>query len=403
MTLAFKKVANIFKPFYQSLHNLHRLYCDRYNLKGGIFLSAKIINYYVCANSALGFVSFFEDNIKGLDKLYILKGGPGTGKSTLMKKIGTEWYNRGFDVEYIHCASDNNSLDGVLVPALGIGVVDGTAPHIIEPTAPGAIEEYVNLGLAWDSKKLAVHKDTILSLKNEIASCYTNAYSLFKEGLKIHDEWEKVYLDNIDFNKLNEITADIIEKFFSEKKTDKKSVIKNRFFGGATPKGAVDFVLDLTNEIGKRYFIKGRPGSGKSTMLKKIANAAEERGFDVEIYHCGFDPNSLDMVIIRELDIAIFDSTAPHEYFPTRESDEIIDVYSLAITPGTDEEYKPQLDSIISRYKLAASDGISYLAKAKTLHDELENLYIDAMDFKVVDKILKYLMVELDDYFFSMS
>lgn len=54
-------------------------------------MSAKIINYYACANSARGFVSFFDGNIKGLDKLYILKGGPGTGKSTLMKKIGREW------------------------------------------------------------------------------------------------------------------------------------------------------------------------------------------------------------------------------------------------------------------------------------------------------------------------
>ena len=34
--------------------------------------------------------------------------------------------------------------------------------------------------------------------------------------------------------------------------------------------------------------------------------------FDVEIYHCGFDPHSLDMVIVREVGIAIFDSTSPH-------------------------------------------------------------------------------------------
>jgi len=365
-------------------------------------LSAKIINYFVCANSALGFVSLFEDNIKGLDRLYILKGGPGTGKSTLMKNIGSEWYNRGFDVEYIHCASDNNSIDGVIIPTLGIGVVDGTAPHIIEPRAPGAIEDYVNLGVAWDSKKLAVHKDEILDIKNEISSCYLNAYEQFKEGLKIHDEWEKVYLDNIDFNKLNEITAATINIFFGNKSIDKRSIVKNRFFGGSTPIGSVDFVLDLTKDVGKRYFIKGRPGSGKSTMLKKIASAAEERGFDVEIYHCGFDPNSLDMVIIRELDLAIFDSTAPHEYFPTRESDEIIDVYYLAIKPGTDEEYRTQLASIVTRYKSAVGNGINYLACAKLLHDELENFYIDAMDFNVVNKISQDLMSKMDDYFFSM-
>ena len=138
-------------------------------------------------------------------------------------------------------------------------------------------------------------------------------------------------------------------------------------------------------------------------MLKKIASAAEEKGFDVEIYHCGFDPNSLDMVIIRELDLAIFDSTAPHEYFPTKESDEIIDVYYLAIKPGTDEEYKAQLDSIIARYNSTVANGTSYLADAKLLHDELENIYIDAMDFNEVNKITQDLMEKIDDYFFSMN
>ena len=45
-------------------------------------------------------------------------------------------------------------------------------------------------------------------------------------------------------------------------------------------------------------------------MLKKLAEAAEEKGFEVEVYHCGFDPNSLDMVIVRELGFAIL--IAPH-------------------------------------------------------------------------------------------
>jgi hypothetical protein len=381
---------------------MHKLYNELNISKGGFFLSAKIFNYYACANSAHGFVNYFEDNIKMLDKLYILKGGPGTGKSTLMKNIGKEWYKRGFDIEYIHCSSDNNSIDGVIIPAIGIGVVDGTAPHVIEPRAPGAIEDYVNLGVAWDSKKLAMNKNKISDIKSNISSCYANTYECFKKGLKIHDEWEKIYLENINFDTLNSITDSLIATFFNNQTANKQSIVKNRFFGGATPKGSVDFVMDLTESIAKRYFIKGRPGSGKSTMLKKIALAAQDKGFDTEIYHCGFDPNSLDMVIIKELDIAIFDSTAPHEYFPTRKTDEIVDVYDLAIKPGTDEKYKDKLDSIIARYKSAVNDGIAQLAKAKQLHDELENIYIEAMDFNVVDKISKDLSEKIDDYFFNL-
>ncbi len=116
-------------------------------------MTGKILNYYAGGNTARGFHNLFPSNLNGLDRLFILKGGPGTGKSTLMKAVGEKWNNEGYDIEYIHCASDNGSIDGVIIRELGIGIVDGTSPHVIEPKAPGAIEEYVNLGEAWDSKK----------------------------------------------------------------------------------------------------------------------------------------------------------------------------------------------------------------------------------------------------------
>lgn len=35
---------------------------------------------------------------------------------------------KGFDVEYHHCSSDNNSVDGVVFPQVGVAFIDGTAP-----------------------------------------------------------------------------------------------------------------------------------------------------------------------------------------------------------------------------------------------------------------------------------
>ncbi|RFU67956.1 PRK06851 family protein [Bacillus sp. V59.32b] len=350
-------------------------------------MTGKIKNYYAGGNTARGFYSLYESNLQGLDKLFILKGGPGTGKSTLMKKVGQAWAGKGFDIEYLHCSSDNQSIDGVIIPKFKVGIVDGTAPHVIEPKAPGAIEEYVNLGEAWDSDKLTAEKEAIIRLSAEISHSFETAYSRFAEALRVHDEWEKIYIENMDFNKVNQLTEKLKETFFGEMFINKQAYVRHRFLGAATPKGAVDFIPNLTEDLAKRYFIKGRPGSGKSTMLKKLATAAEQRGFDVEIYHCGFDPNSLDMVIVREIGLAIFDSTAPHEYFPSREGDEIIDMYKAAITPGTDDNYAREINEISGRYKSKMNEAISYLAQAKTLHDELEAIYVSAMDFVKIENI----------------
>jgi Cdc6-like AAA superfamily ATPase len=350
-------------------------------------LTGKIKNYYAGGNTARGFHSLYESNLKGLTKLFILKGGPGTGKSTLMKNVGRDWLEKGYDIEYLHCSSDNESIDGVIIPKFQIGIVDGTAPHIIEPKAPGAIEEYVNLGSAWNSERLASDKEGIIKLTKEISSAFELAYSTFAEALAIHDEWEKIYIDNMDFEKVNQLTEKLKDTFFGEMFLNKSATVKHRFLGAATPKGAVDFVPNLTEDLTKRYFIKGRPGSGKSTLLKKLASAAEQRGFDVEIYHCGFDPNSLDMVIVREIGLAIFDSTAPHEYFPSREGDEIIDMYKAAITPGTDENYADELNDIAGRYREKMNEATTHLARAKLLHDELEAIYVNAMDFEKIEEI----------------
>ena len=47
----------------------------------------------------------------------IIKGGPGVGKSTLMKKAGVHYEEEGMEVHYYHCSGDPDSVDAVYVPA----------------------------------------------------------------------------------------------------------------------------------------------------------------------------------------------------------------------------------------------------------------------------------------------
>ena len=357
--------------------------------------SGSALHYFAEGNTARGFVHLFDSSLQGLDRLYILKGGPGTGKSTLIRSIGDSLRKQGIGVWLIHCALDPDSLDGVIIPAWKAGIVDGTSPHVIEPRLPGAVEEIVNLGTAWDSAALRKRKPEIERLHEQIRQSLDRAYAGFAEALRIHDEWEAVYIQNMDYQAADQLTKETIQRLFGERKQERTSRVDRRFLGAATPRGSVDFVPNLTEGLTKRYFLKGRPGSGKSTMLKQIAGAAAERGFDAEIYHCGFDPDSVDMVIVRELGFAIFDSTAPHEYFPGRQGDEIIDMYERCIRPGTDEQHADALKEIQARYKAAIKQATASLAEAKSWHDALESVYVQAMDFSQVDQIRGRIQEEL--------
>ena len=91
----------------------------------------KVLRFFLGANSSQGFVSRFDqlgDPKQGW-RCYVIKGGPGTGKSSLMKNLAARLDTGSDPVEYIHCSSDVDSLDGVIFSRQRLSIADGTPPH----------------------------------------------------------------------------------------------------------------------------------------------------------------------------------------------------------------------------------------------------------------------------------
>jgi hypothetical protein len=126
-----------------------------------------------------------------------------------------------------------------------------------------------------------------------------------------------------------------------------------------------------------------------------LVREGEKRGFDVEVYHCGFDPDSLDMVIVRELGSVVLDSTAPHEYFPHRKGDEIVDLYDAYIKPGTDERYEKELQKISALYKDKMRSATEFFNQAYETQGALNDLYEDVTDKTAIFEIKKDLSIHI--------
>ena len=135
--------------------------------------------YFAASNTEKGFVSYFAENFRDrADRCYIIKGGPGTGKSRLMKEMGEAAESAGGEVEYYYCSSDPMSLDGLYMEfgEDSIAVLDGTAPHAEDIVSPGTVDNIIDLGRFWDAKILRQNKTEIDSWGRKKKNAYAAAY-----------------------------------------------------------------------------------------------------------------------------------------------------------------------------------------------------------------------------------
>ncbi|HHY58992.1 MAG TPA: hypothetical protein GX504_00090 [Clostridia bacterium] len=337
-------------------------------------------------NTAFGFYSFYDDIIKNAFKrLFILKGGPGVGKSTLIKNIGSQLLQQGYDIEYHCCSSDKNSFDGLLAPSLGIAIVDGTAPHTIDPQHPGAVDEIVNLGNFWHEKGLIELKDEITALSRQIKHLFARAYNYLAQAKLLQEDLESYYqVSNcLDIPALNWTGHRLIEDIFPRETPRRLPKVRHLFASAITPQGLTNHLSNLFDNLGKRYIITGPPGTGKATILHKLYETATSLGYQVEAYHCALIPTKIEHLILPELDTGIITSTGPHTYQP-QPQDEVINLDEL-LDKSLLTAYSDDLAAAKQRFDAALQKALEFMGRVKEYRDRLESYYIANMDFPAIN------------------
>ena len=134
--------------------------------------------YFAAVNSGAGFISLFDEIFyaPNIVRRYIIKGGPGTGKSSFLRRVAKDAESRGVGVKYYYCSSDTDSLDGVIIGGR-VALLDGTAPHSCDTVLAGACDEIINLGEYWDTALLVQRKDDIIKYSADKKREYACAYS----------------------------------------------------------------------------------------------------------------------------------------------------------------------------------------------------------------------------------
>lgn len=361
-----------------------------------MFLSSLVRNLYANGITAHGFYSLYPAIREQLDYLFIIKGAPGTGKSTLIKNIADTLIEKGEKIEIIRSPKDNELLDGLIIPRLNIGLLVSSPPFTLEAKYVGAREEEIDLNEGLKMQQLLTWKHEIIHLTDLLEKKYEEAVYHLAKAKEIHLEHEKIYIEHMNFDLANQLTVELIDEIFSKHQPEaRKAVHRQLFLGATTPQGPVNSIDNITETVKQRIIIKGRAGSGKSTILNKIVQEATKRGVNAEIFQCGFDPTSLDMVILPELGYAVLDGTPPHPIEPSREGDRVLDLYALCFDQDIDQLYANELKQIVSSYKQETSAAVRLIKEAKDLNDRLKKIYSQALDFSRNKAKEEYILTRL--------
>lgn len=317
---------------------------------------------------------------------YILKGGPGTGKSGILKRIVREFSDSDC-IELYYCSSDPGSLDAVLLKKAKIIVMDGTSPHTFDPEYPGISQCIINLGEYWSEDILMEKAEEIKSLTDESSAWHKRARRYLTALSSLDTDILEISEKALLSSKLEGFIQRYSKRVFP-KKQDKKGEIIFKQLAAITEEG---YILKLPEELSMIITVDDPYFSAGDRFLRAIARLAAERGIDA-VVSLGrlFGAETYEHVILPELGIGFFSKSFLSDTpLPDRERINMERFYDKPAVTSKKQRIAFDRKAALEM----KSEAMYSIRRAKEAHDRLEECYIRAMDFDKInsagDKIIR--------------
>ncbi len=351
----------------------------------GKLLSGTSPCFFLGANTPKGFYSLFDELYSPEDAwvLYIIKGGPGTGKSSFMKKVALATEKKGLYCERIYCSSDPDSLDALIIPSLKVSIADGTSPHTLEPKFPGVSEVIIDLGAYRNDTLLREKRSEIIEKTKENSAEHRKCVDFLEAAKGVDNDIRNIALSALNSGKTERFAKHLAEKEIPVS-SEKEAVMQKRFLSAITPKGFTLFYNTVSSVCENIWVLEDGFGAVSQFLLKYMTSAALNNGHSCIVCPCVMQPETkIDHLLIPSLNTAFFSSNRFHPWENDRcktincrrfYNDDILKDHRARLL--FDKKAKDEL----------LSEAVCHLEKAKSIHDDLEKYYIDAMDFEKMNK-----------------
>lgn len=343
--------------------------------------------FYLGANSPEGFYGYFQKAYGPDWKVWLIKGGPGSGKSTLMRRI-TERVPGSW--EEIRCSSDPASLDAAICEEKKVMLADATSPHVLEAGCPGCVEQLVDLGEGFDIAALRRTADPIRYLAGENKAFHRQAVHYLAAAAQVQCVRMEQAADKLDREAVRSLAKIWFQRL--ELQNGPCGKVRQRGLCAVTPEGVLCFEDTVGLLCDRIFVLQDDWGAAAPVFLACLCDALNAAGCGYTLCNCSLFPkNKPEHLLLPHSRIAFV--TGSHAHLFTMEHGTNIDLRDMygAHRPGT----KDALQRILAQetHLLEAAAGCMY--QARLVHDELERYYISAMDFSFVQKKTEKLAAEI--------
>ena len=335
---------------------------------------------FAAANSGHGFVSFYEDVFgrREILKRYIIKGGPGTGKSHLMRRVADAAEKHGRAVARYCCSSDPESLDGIVIDGK-IAVLDGTPPHSIEPELPGARDEIVNLGSFWDAAKLSKHAGEIAELSQKKSVGYRRAYRFLDACDQLYQINRSLILPCVKHEKLEKV----VERRLSEIPQGKGFSLLPGLSDGVGMKGSVHF--DTYEHLGKKRYIIDDCYDTGALFLRALLTGGGHRACQMRVSYHPIHIGEPNAVFFEDGEICF---VIANERLAARDEGARINMKRFLDTEGI-RAVREKLRMNRRLYDALLASAEESLTEVGEQHFAMERIYASCMDFEAEERFIR--------------
>lgn len=343
------------------------------------------VRFFLGSNTPVGFVGTTE-TLYTPDgwRVYLLKSGAGTGKSTLLRRVYEQLTADGETAEVFCCSSDPSSLDAVRFPDRRLCLIDGTAPHSIEPSYWGAVEQVIPLSLCMG--QLYDSAPTVIALTDEKRTLHHRCCRHLRAASSLLSDGRRIEKECLNHEKVCRCAHHLAVSEWQNGKTEGEPLSSEiRFLSAFTPDGWITLYDTLQALCPRIYAIEDEQGAAASLLLSELEKAAVADGKRCIACPCPLFPHDEpEHLLLPDLGLAFTTSNSFHKVdFPVFRRIHA----SRFLNTDRWRLHRQRLCFLRRAASEMLREATALSVQAKTLHDQLEQYSAAVMDWQRYEQL----------------